>query len=39
MTGHPEEPPFKKAGPYYLYLKLAILAAAVLLTLKLIGFF
>ena len=39
MTGHPEEPPFQRFKPYYLILKLAVLAAAVVLTLKLLGFF
>ncbi len=37
MTGHPEKPPFARYGGWYLALKIAVLGAAVLLTLKLLG--
>jgi hypothetical protein len=37
MTGHPEEPPFGKYGGWYFALKIAVLAVAALLALKLIG--
>lgn len=37
MTGHPEQPPFRRMGSYYFILKIAVLAAAVLLALKLTG--
>ena len=37
MTGHPEKPPFARLGGWYLVLKIAVLAVAVLLTLKLTG--
>jgi hypothetical protein len=38
MTGNPSEPPFRKAGPYYFILKIAVLAAAALIALKLLRF-
>ena len=37
MTGDPGEPPFKTIGSWYFFLKIAVLAAAVLLALKLTG--
>lgn len=39
MTGHPEEPPFRKFGGWYFALKIAVLAVAVLLALRLVGAF
>lgn len=39
MTGDPEKPPFARFGGWYLALKILVLVAAVLLTLKLTGMF
>lgn len=37
MTNHPEEPPFKKLGAWYLILKVFVLTFAAFLALRLLG--
>ena len=37
MTGNDKGPPFERHRTYYMILKLAVLAAAVLLAVKLLG--
>ena len=34
MDNHPDEPPFKSHKRYYLFLKIAVIALAAILTLK-----